>query len=563
MRLRYADAELRDLRFGAVEVVRRVYPVFQDRNWTARPWRVESERIDARSDAFVVEASGTGTLNAGTFRWQARIEGRPDGTVTYEFRGQATEPFLRNRLGLCVLHPIRGLEGAPVSVEHAGGSMEASAFPAAIDPHQPFADLRAISHEPVPGLRATVRMEGDVFESEDHRNWTDASIKHYCTPISLPFPVEVRPGDEVAHRVTITVAGSAPSPAREPLRIDIDPGQVPLPALGLRLDGDGHRLTAHEAALLGELCLAHVRVDLGPEDDEERLAAAILDASAIGARLVVALAGADPARYRGFRGHPAIDRWLVFDPGAKATDPTLVERAADALGPRVGGGTDLYFTELNRGRPAALDLGSGAFVSFSANPQVHFRDDESVMQNAWTLGEVARQARALYPGAFLELSPLTLRPRWNPNATAPELDVSGTPLPSRVDPRQCAPFAAAWTVLALSSLVNAGALDAVTLFAATGWEGVVERVEGSPQPGDFASVPGQPFPVHAVLRAVAGQRAAHRAVSSDPDAVGALALASGTVLVANATPRPQQPLVDGIAVDLAPYEVATITRRQP
>jgi hypothetical protein len=538
--------------------VRRVYPVFQDRNWTARPWRIEDERLDIGPDAFAITVSGTGSFDASGFSWQARIEGRPDGTLTYSFRGEATTPFLRNRLGLCVLHPVRRLSGSPVKVEHADGSLEISAFPEDITPHQPFLELRALEHEALPGVRVKVGFEGDVFESEDHRNWTDASYKHYCTPISLPFPVEVQPGEPIEQQVTVRVHGSASAFEAGPLTVDIDPIEVPLPALGIQLDHDAHRLSPHESALLRQLGLAHARIDLGPSDDSQRLADALEDASAIGTRLVVALVGADPQLFAAFREHPGIDRWLIFDPDAKVTDPVLVRDAADVLGPRVGGGTNLYFTELNRGRPDAT-----SFVAFSANPQVHFADDESVMQNAWTLGPVARAARALYPDAFLELSPLTLRPRWNPNATAPESDVSNTALPSRVDARQATGFTAAWTVLALASITAANSLDAVTLFGATGWEGLIERGEGSPQPEAFPSSPGEPFPVFDVLHALAGAERALVTRSSDPDRVGALALADGRVILANATPVEQHPLVDGRRIDLRPYGVVTITRRSP
>jgi hypothetical protein len=541
-----------------VEVVRRIYPVFQDRNWTARPWRIENEQLDIEPDAFAIALSGTGSFDASGFSWQALIEGRPDGTLEYSFRGEARAPFLRNRLGLCVLHPVRGLCGNPVTIEHADGAIEHSAFPEGITPDQPFLALRSLEHEALPGVRVKVRFEGEVFESEDHRNWTDASYKHYCTPISLPFPVEVRPGEPLEHLVTVRVHGSATAATPSPLVIEIDPTEVPVPALGIQLDHDGHRLSPGETALLRDLRLAHARIDLGPSDDQQRLADAIEDASAIGTTLVVALVGADPRAFVAYRDHPAISRWLVFDPDTKVTDPELVRDAAAVLGPRVGGGTNLYFTELNRGRPEATSI-----IAFSANPQVHFADDESVMQNSWTLGPVARAARTLYPEAFLELSPLTLRPRWNPNATAPDTDVSNTALPSRVDARQATEFAAAWTILALASITAANSLDSVTLFGATGWEGLIERAEGSPQPEAFPSSPGEPYPVYDVLRALAGADRALVTRSSDPDRVGALALADGRVLVANATPIAQHPLVDGRRIALRPYGVVTITRRSP
>lgn len=476
------------MRLGRHEAVRRVYPVFQDRNWTARPWVVEHESIERTDGGFVIDLGGHGTFDATGFGWTARIEGRPEGVLTLDFTGVAETAFLRNRLGLCVLTPVRDLAGAPVRIGHTDGTQEQSHFPARLSPNQPFLDLRSLSYNIAHSATVTVAMEGEVFESEDHRNWSDASTKFYCTPIGLPFPVEVRPGDTVQQQVTITAEYAFAADAEPPLAIVIADRPVPMPALGIGLDADRHRLTAHEVELLRALELAHVRGDVGPTDDLELVSDMSADAQSIGARLVVALDGADPATFASLRDDPGIDRWLVFDPATKVTDPLLVEQAQQVLGSRVGGGTNLYFTELNRGRPAGRGL-----MSFSVNPQVHSSDDLTVMQNAWTLEAIAREARALYPADFLELSPLTLRPRWNPNATDPQADVSSTPLPSRVDARQCADFAAAWAVLALSAIVRADSLDAVTLFAATGWEGIIERAEGSPSPTTSTPAPGSPF----------------------------------------------------------------------
>jgi D-apionolactonase len=70
-------------------------------------------------------------------------------------------------------------------------------------------DLRALTHEAAPGLRVTCRMEGDTFEMEDQRNWTDASFKTYCTPLAEPFPVLVEPGDRVDQQVTVIVSQTA------------------------------------------------------------------------------------------------------------------------------------------------------------------------------------------------------------------------------------------------------------------------------------------------------------------------------------------------------------------
>jgi hypothetical protein len=540
--------------------VRRIYLVFQDRNWTARPWTILEEDLHASVDSFEIELRARGSFDAEPFTWTGRLTGSADGTIRYEVDGSADAPFIRNRLGLCVLHPP-SLTGRPVILETVGGTVVQTAFPLAISPDQPFTDMRALTHEVVPGLRATVRMTGETFESEDHRNWSDASFKHYCTPISLPFPVTVEPGDRIAQAVEVTLDGAAPTTENwspPALRIDITADELSMPRIGIQLDHDGHRLTSEEVERLAALRLGHVRIDIDAASPAAaaRLESALQDAQTIGALLVPAVHVtdvADLAPLSPWADDARIDHWLVFDPAAKVTDPALVTAAGAVLGPRVGGGTDLYFTELNRGRPPATP-----YVAFSLNPQVHASDEQSVMQNAGTQAVVATNARALYPDAWLEASPITLRPRFNPNATAPELDHSNTPLPSRVDARQCTDFAAAWTVLSLKAIAESGALDAVTYYEATGWEGLMERAEGSSQPNDFPSAPGRTFPVYDVLAAVAGATDVRVCHSTDPSRIDALALGNGTILVANPTAAEQAVEIDHRTITVAPFSVARL-----
>ena len=91
------------------------------------------------------------------------LTGTPEGTISFEFDGTAESDFRRNRIGICVLHPILECAGKPCSIEKPDGTLEPGVFPEAISPHQPFRQIRAISHEPIPGVRAEVRFEGDVF----------------------------------------------------------------------------------------------------------------------------------------------------------------------------------------------------------------------------------------------------------------------------------------------------------------------------------------------------------------------------------------------------------------
>ena len=82
-------------------------------------------------------------------------------------------------------------------------------------------------------------------------------------------------------------------------------------------------------------------------------------------------------------------------------------------------------------------------------------------------------------------------------------------------------------MLSLKAIAEAGAVDAVTYYEATGWEGLMERAEGSPQPADFISAPGEPFPVYDVLSSVAGSTGVRICHSTDPSRVDALARTTG------------------------------------
>ena len=49
-------------------------------------------------------------------------------------------------------------------------------------------------------------MEGDTFEMEDHRNWTDASFKTYVRPLALPWPYTLQGGrDGSSSRSALTL----------------------------------------------------------------------------------------------------------------------------------------------------------------------------------------------------------------------------------------------------------------------------------------------------------------------------------------------------------------------
>jgi D-apionolactonase len=570
LRLDYDSGDIRCVRLRGEEILRRIYVVFQDRNWTARPWHILSEDIDDRGDSFTVRVAARGTFDAEAFTWDLEIDGHTDGTVGYRLNGRAGAPFLRNRLGICVLHPMEGFAGRPCEIGHPDGSVTKASFPDAISPHQPFVDVVSMAY-PVAGGTARLDFQGEVFETEDHRNWSDASYKTYCTPISRPFPVEVQPGDEVVQSVTLSLHGvAAPIPApmdQGPVSISVSAAAVPLPSIGVHLTAPQWSIA--EADDLRALALGHLHVDIDASDDAAavtHISEAAARAEMLGARIFIALHGGDEptAALAGPLAEAAdtlAGLWVVH-PQDKVTSRATTDAWRSRLGADLpwGGGTNLYFTELNRQPPDTSGL---AWTTFSVNPQVHAHDDRSLMQNTATLEVIASDATRLAGDTRVHVGPITLRPRFNPNATDPASDVSSTDLPARIDARQRTHLGAAYAALALRGLAVAGTVSAVTMYDDLGWTGLRARDSGSEDPA-FGSTASERFPAYDVLASLQGATHVLPTESSRPEEVDALVVEGPGLcraILVNLTDEPREARLTGVAataITLEPQAVITI-----
>ncbi|MBX3050673.1 MAG: hypothetical protein KF753_04305 [Caldilineaceae bacterium] len=508
----YTGGDLRYIRVGDGPILHRLYVAVRDHNWDTIPAELNDWAIDDRGDSFRISFRARHKRGAIDFAWDGSISGDSDGTVRFEMDGEVLSDFRRNRIGFCVLHP-GSLAGQACTAEQTDGRIAEGIFPDAISPHQPFFDMRAISHAIAPGVQATVRMEGDTFEMEDQRNWTDDSYKTYSTPLALPFPVEVKAGERIHQAVTISLSGEVhregaeSAQARGGVQVSVGEKSVGrLPSIGLGVSSVGP-IPDSQAERLRKLQIAHLRVDLRLDDPDyaAQLDRAQAEAETLGVGLEIALhLGQDPegqlTALRGLleRRRPVVARWLIFRQGKASTPAQTVALARTHLSDLAptapfGGGTNAYFTELNRNRPQAdaFDL-----VCYSINPQVHAFDNLSLVETLAAQAASVHSARGFVGDRPIAVTPITLRARFNPNATGPEADpVPGT-LPPSVDPRQMSLFAAAWTLGSLKYLAESSVASA-TYFETVGWRGVVESETGSPAP--FPSLPGAVFPVYHLL----------------------------------------------------------------
>ncbi|MCI0622182.1 MAG: hypothetical protein L0387_11050 [Acidobacteria bacterium] len=369
-------AFFRYVRFGHIEILRNVYVAVRDRYWDTVEPTISALRLDALEGSFQLSFEVDCKKPPIDFHWNGKIIGTTDGTIHFSFEGIARSNFLRCRIGFAVLHPLRECAGRPCTIQRTDGSSEKAIFPREVSPHQPFLNVRSISHEVKPGLKAEVQLDGEVFEMEDHRNWADGSFKTYCTPLNVPFPVEVRRGTKVTQSVTLVLKGDAENIAPElsPVSAQLDfsgTPSLPLPRLGLGAASHGELLTTKEVNRLRALNLSHIRIDLRLSRPDYRayLERQAREARSLGVTLEVALfltqtAESELGDLLGLLQSlkPPVSAWLVFREGEETTSPQTAELARRYLRRYdsravVGGGTDQYFAELNRHRPTFSTAG--------------------------------------------------------------------------------------------------------------------------------------------------------------------------------------------------------------
>lgn len=563
--LLYEAGDLRYIRLGNVEIIRRIYCAVRDHNWGTIPPRLSNERVEANADSFKITYDAVHCQNNIAFTWQGAITGEKDGTITFALRGQAHSTFRRNRIGFCVLHPM-SCAGNLAKIEHVDGSTEESSFPTTIAPQKiidghpwpvvPFDNLRALSHQALPNLWAEVRFAGDTFEMEDQRNWTDGSYKTYCTPLALPFPVEIEAGTEIMQTIRLSLHGPLPQalPGGESDEVTISIGSeksIPMPQIGLGGASHGQTLTPQAIERLKALHLSHLRVDLNLNNPgyKTSLRQATDEARALGISLEIAIFVTDAAQDELTdlaaalpEIRPPVLRWLVFHQQEKTTSTHWVklvrQHLADYAAVPIGAGSNAYFTEINAQHPPTDVLD---FITYSINPQVHAFDNASLVETLAAQADTITSARQFAAGKPVAVSPVTLKPRFNPNATGPQPQSAPGQLPPQVDVRQSSLFGLAWTLGSLKYLAESGAVS-VTFYETTGWRGVMEQADGCPLPGEFASIPGGVYPLYHLFADAAEARRVIPLRSNRPLKVEALLLESdqGRIqLLANLTPIPQ------------------------
>jgi hypothetical protein len=476
----YDQGFLRYLSLGGKEVVRMIYFAVRNQDWNTIAGAVEEETVEQSEEAFRIGYQYHVQEGNIRMRWLVSIAGTNDGTISFAIQGSALSTFLKNRVGLCVLHPIEGVAGQICRIGHPDGSYSASKFPELVSPHQPFLNIQSMEWPVGEEGRVRLDFEGEVFETEDQRNWTDTSYKTYCTPLAQPFPVEVPEGTVFQQKVTFRVVQPPVVSARSApagIQTEINGPPLPFPAVGVGMSAEGTPPTEAEAAFLRKISLSHLRADLflSQSDWVDRLQEALSQSHLLHLPLELALFfGPDPEVEANallpllLPNQPQLASLLIFEGKTRLTSPALLAAVVPLVreklpGTKVGGGTDANFAEFNR-NPFPFLLVD--YVSYSANPQAHATDDLILIENMAAQGDTVRSARVLAPGLPVHVSPVTLKSRFNAVAT------SGSSSPSPpADHRQATSLVAGWSLGSLKYLAEAG-VSSVTYFETTGPGGI-------------------------------------------------------------------------------------------
>lgn len=502
----FQEGNLRFICFKGYGILSAINFPVRDANWNTVPQTVKNIRQETVEDRLKLTFDVFCVSDEIDFRWECACSLKADALL-FSIRGKAFTSFERNRIGLCVLHSI-DCKAKKIEIGHTDGKRSHAKFPKYISPHQPFKDIKSMQWQCGP-LTAHLTFSGAVFETEDQRNWSDASFKTYCTPLDLPFPVTIKIGDEVQQSMTLRIQdkNSVHAIQNEAFVLESFDKINRIPAVGLESNTDA--LDEFALSRLKELNLSHIRVEapLHQMDWEITFRKKLQQAQMLkcALELVIFLSEKEQDQlqrlYDEFPKTVVIKTLLVLEPGGNTASPKFLSRVIPHLrklfpNTPIGSGTDYNFAEINRSRP---DMNLLDFISFSMNPQVHAFDNLTLLENTQSLPDMLLTAKRIAKEKPIVISPITLKPRSNPVA---KKEVSQKKrLEQRLDQRHTRNFNALWTFACLKQLAQTEA-EQLTFFQTIGQQGLVDS-QGQSSWSESSNQLPTIFPVYYVFKKLA------------------------------------------------------------
>ncbi len=522
----FDQGALRFIKIYSKEAIRNIAFVVRDKDWGTYMPALSNVLIDQQSDAFTVSFDAVCNDELQEIRYKAKIIGSADGSLSFTGDYTAVTEFITNRTGFVVLHPLAGVAGHSVTVTRPNGAIEQAEFPELVDPIQPIKNIRALTHEVLPGVSVCCHMTGDTYEMEDQRQWNDASYKTYVRPLAQPWPYTVAASESHQQSVKLTLLENTELIESSALSKDSRPGVVTvrksdnperMPSIGLGLEPQHlagaaacqhlirklaprqlvvwHESARHntehlrQAASLGQGMQIEFELQAVIPDNDYKSEINELANQCRDAGLTVSAINVAPAMYL-----------KSIMPGPSWPDVTdLAHIYAEVRkrfpGVKVGGGMLSFFTELNRHRPPAEQLD---YISHASNTITHASDDISVTENLEAIPYIVKTCCAFANGKPYHVGPSSIAMRFNPYGSK-VMDNTGNKriAMARMDPRQRGLVNSAWTTGYIAHMVRGG-ISCINLHAPTGEFGIFNYQEEWPRPG-FDDSSKQVFPVYHVI----------------------------------------------------------------
>ena len=552
-----SEHSLKRIAWHGTELVRAINWPVRDENWATYP-AVTLDTTSVQADG-LIKVLLKQAVDSGKLMTVIEIEASQAGTVEVTVYMRPNDcRFLTNRAGLTVLHPILGLPGAPVRVTHSDGDIEDTVFPERIKPSQPIKDIAGLSYG-IGSASVGIEFEGEVFEMEDQRNWSDASFKTYCVPLKEPFTYEI--SEPVSQTVRLTFGGGSHdvSADEQSLGARIEHTDQSAPAIGLAVD-DGWGVTTEILDAIRLCGASHLLARISPGTGQSFIAdvvalskdlAVAIDVelvlddinwrqSLVGAARMLATGGLIPRRVIPLR-EAYLKSYQPNGTWPSGPRPSELVKTAKTVFPNslIGGGMLTNFTELNR-CPPNPDLCDFVFHGNSAT--VHASDDLSVLETLETLPQIFESVSALKRTVPYRLGLVSIGMRTNPYGTelSDNLDQKRMTM-TNADPRHRGLFAAAWAVGVLSATQGSD-VEALCLASPSGPFGLAYVRQPHVQPG-FDEGGGVIYPLFHVIRQACSMAGAARVLMTGlPDGVacfGAEVNHSTMTMIANVSGEPR------------------------
>lgn len=559
----YEDGNIRYVSAAGNEIIRMIYSAVRDKEWLTIAPVISEEKIESHADSFNLEYRCNYVSGGISFSAFYKIEGKSDNSLIFSFEGEALSTFEKCRIGFCVLHPVEGCSGRPCIITHSDGNPETNIFPVEISPDQPFTDIKSMNWN-VGGSECSLSFSGDIFETEDQRNWTDASYKTYCTPLSLPRPATIRQGEKISQRIELKLLtlDSTGGHEKEDIFVSINNSvSSVLPFIGIGRSTRPSPLTEDEFRILRNLRFDHYRADLylfkAGWQQEADLAS--YEGAALNYPLELAIFFDEnyPAQLNEFIEWmtvrmPVISVVSLFHLSETVLPDKLIETIASILRValpdiKIACGTNANFAQINRQPPASANTD---YICYSIHPQEHASDNTTIVENLQSQVYTVSSARRFAQGKGIWISPVNIRRRFNANVENYESQITSDSFPTQADSRLMSVFGGCWAAGSVKYLCEAG-VSGITFFETVGERGITQGSFDSRWPAEFKTNKGMIFPVFHLFAWLLKERSFGivESISSRPLEVECLALTDGSRLklaLSNFTSSHKSVLINGL-----------------